>query len=222
MDSSSVKVKKAIVKQKQVLSIDNNWRNTEICHRSESVSHDDARGSLRHVSWDKEFTPYAWNLSIRFTVHINRAVQSKAQQVSKNTMYLSGLIPTGTLGVRVGSCLPPALPGFPGRLTSPFQSLLLQGCKLWNHTEWSPTWQSVKTTLVSSQSMVCTMAWQIVLQHIALACGRSAGFSVLRACALSLKATWRWLRWIQRGKYWWSPWFPHLLFGGRPCQNYWK
>ena len=55
-------------------------------------------------------------------------------------MYLSGLIPIGTVGVRVQSCLPPAfLPGFPGRLTSPFQGLLSWGYSLGNHTEWSPT-----------------------------------------------------------------------------------
>ena len=40
----------AIVIQKQVLSVDNNGRNTEICHRSGSVSHADTRGSLRRVS----------------------------------------------------------------------------------------------------------------------------------------------------------------------------
>ena len=41
---------------------------------------------------------------------------------------MSGLIPLGTLGVRVGSGLPLVfLPGFPGRLTSPFEGLLSQG-----------------------------------------------------------------------------------------------
>ena len=40
----------------------------------------------------------------------------------------------GTLGVRIESCLPPALlPGFPGRLTSPFQSLLSRGYNFQNH-----------------------------------------------------------------------------------------
>ena len=51
-----------------------------------------------------------------------------AEQASKDKMCVSGLISTGTLGVRVESCLPPAfLPGFPGRLTSPFQGLLSWG-----------------------------------------------------------------------------------------------
>ena len=137
MDSLSINVKKAIIIQKQVSSIDNNWRNTEICHRSGSVSHADARGSLRHTSWDKEFTSYALNLNIWF---ISPGLY-KAQQASKDAMYLSGLIPMGTLGVRVGSSLPPAfLPGFPQRLTSPFQGLLLQGYSLRNHTEWSATY----------------------------------------------------------------------------------
>ena len=121
--------------KKQVLSIDNNWRNTEICHRSGSVSHADTRGSLRCVSWDKKFTPYALNLNIQF---ISTGLY-KAEQTSKDTIYFSGLIPMGTLGVRVRSCLPLALPGFPGRLTRPFQGLLLGGHSLGNHTEWSPT-----------------------------------------------------------------------------------
>ena len=72
-------------------------------------------------------------LELKHPVYIDRAIQSKAEQASKDTMYLSGLIPTGTL---VGLCLPPALPGFPGRLTSPFQSLLSRDCSLQNHT-WS-------------------------------------------------------------------------------------
>ena len=84
MHSSSVNVKKAIVKQKQVLSIDNNWRNTEICHRSGSVSHADARGSLRRVSQDKEFTPYALNLNIRFkSPGLYETKQSKLQRIQR-------------------------------------------------------------------------------------------------------------------------------------------
>ena len=74
-------------------------------------------------------------------VYISRAIQNKAEQASKDTMYLSGLIPTGTL---VGLCLPPALPGFPGRLTSPFQSLLSWSYNLRNHKEWSPTETNTK------------------------------------------------------------------------------
>ena len=54
-------------------------------------------------------------------------------------MYISGLIPMGTLSVRIESCLPPAfLPGFPGKLTSSFQGLLSWGDSLGNHTEQSP------------------------------------------------------------------------------------
>ena len=79
---------KATVIQKQVLSVDNIWRNTEICR---TVSHADARGSLRRVSWDKEFTPYALNLNIRF---ISTGLY-KAKQASKDTMYVSGLISHG-------------------------------------------------------------------------------------------------------------------------------
>ena len=53
-----------IVIQKKVLSIDNDWRKTEICHRSVSCA--DARWSLKCVSGDKEFTSYALNLNIWF------------------------------------------------------------------------------------------------------------------------------------------------------------
>ena len=67
-------------------------------------------------------------------VYISRAIQNKAEQASKDTMYLSGLIPMGTLDVRVKSCLPPAfLLGFPGRRSSSFQGLLLWGYSLRNH-----------------------------------------------------------------------------------------
>ena len=73
---------KAVVIQKQILSIDNNWRNTEICHRSGYVSHADARGSLRRVSWDKEFTPYALNLNIQFiSPGVYKAKQSRLQRI---------------------------------------------------------------------------------------------------------------------------------------------
>ena len=83
----------------------------------------------------EELTPY---LELTHLVYINRAIRCKAEKASKDVMYLSGQIPTGTLGVRVESYLPPVLPVFPGRLTSPFQSLLLRGCNLQSHTEWSP------------------------------------------------------------------------------------
>ena len=73
---------KAIVIQKQILYVDNNWRNTEICHRSGSVRHADARWSLRRVSWDKEFTPYALNLNIWFiATGLYKAKQSKFQRI---------------------------------------------------------------------------------------------------------------------------------------------
>ena len=52
--------------RKQVLSIDNNWKNTEVCLRSGSVRCADTSWSLRRVSWDKEFIPYALNLNIQF------------------------------------------------------------------------------------------------------------------------------------------------------------
>ena len=42
--------------RKQILSTDNNWRNTEVCLRSGCVRHADARWLLRRASWDKEFT----------------------------------------------------------------------------------------------------------------------------------------------------------------------
>ena len=72
-------------------------------------------------------------------MYITRVIQNKAEQASKDTVYISGLILMGTLGIRVESCLPPALlPGFPGRLTSPLQGLLLWGYSLGNHTEHSP------------------------------------------------------------------------------------
>ena len=79
---TSINVKKAIVIQKQVLSIDNNWRNTKICHRSGSVSHTDARGSLRRISWDKEFILYALNLNIWFiSPEPYKTKQSKLQRI---------------------------------------------------------------------------------------------------------------------------------------------
>ena len=82
MHSSSINVRKAIVIQKQVLSIDNNWRNTEICHRSGSVSHADTRGFLRCISWDKELTPYSLNLNIHFiSTEPYKAKQSKLQRI---------------------------------------------------------------------------------------------------------------------------------------------
>ena len=154
MDSSSVKGKRAIVIQKQVLPIGNNWRNTEICHRSGSVSHADPRWSLRHVSWVKEFAPYALNLNIRF---ISTGC-CQAEQASKDKMYISGLIPTGTFGVRVGLCLSPVLPGLPGRLTSPFQGFLLWDYNLWNHTERSPTIQGTASTgpLRKARAILCS------------------------------------------------------------------
>ena len=75
MHSSSINVKKATVLQKQVLSIDNSWRNTETCHA-------DARGSLRSISWDKEFTPYALNLNIQFiSPGLYKTKQSKLQRI---------------------------------------------------------------------------------------------------------------------------------------------
>ena len=144
MHSSSVNVKKAIVIQKQVLSIDNNWRNTEICHRSGSVSHTDARGSLRHISWDKEFTPYALNLNIWFiSPGLYKTKQSKLQRIQ--CIYQAWF--PWEPWMLVESCLPPAfLPGFPGKLTSPFQGLCSWGYSLQNHTEQSPTpWYEEKS-----------------------------------------------------------------------------
>ena len=124
MDSSSVKGKRAIVIQKQVLPIGNNWRNTEICHRSGSVSHTDARGSLRRISWGKEFTPYALNLNIRFiSPGLYKTKQSKLLHCVQNLQaYRVSFRPDshGTLSVRAESCLPPAfLPGFQGDLLVP-------------------------------------------------------------------------------------------------------
>ena len=146
MYSSSINVKKSIVIQKQVLSIDNNWRNTEFCHRSGSVSHADTRGFLKHVSWDKEFTPYALNLNVQFiSTEPHKAKENKLQRIQ---CIYQAWFPRGTLGVRVGSCLPPAfLPGFPGRLSSHFQNLLSQVFNLWNHSEWSPTYTIMRNII---------------------------------------------------------------------------
>ena len=84
-------------------------------------------------------------LELKHLVYITRTIQNKAEQASKDTMYLSVLIPTGTLGVRLESCLPPAFsPAFPGRLTRPFQGLLSRGYSLQKHTECSPTAHSSK------------------------------------------------------------------------------
>ena len=150
MHSSSINVKKAIVIQKQVLSIDRNWRNTEICHRTGSVSHADTRGSLRRISWDKEFTPYVLNLNIQFiSPGLHKTKQSKLQRIqcTCQAWFPREPLVLESLGVRVESCLPPAfLPGFPGRLTSPFQSLLSWGCNLWNHTEQSPNRQWLQSS----------------------------------------------------------------------------
>ena len=125
---------------------------------------------------------YSLCLELKHPVYINRAIQSKAEQASKDTMYLSGLSPMGTLGVRAGSCLPPALPGFPGTLTSPFQSLLSQGCSnLWNHTEWSPTWHCIVLPIIISRAfMVSTLMFKSFIHfEFILAYGVSWWFSFI-------------------------------------------
>ena len=94
--------------RKQILFIDNNWRNTEICLRSRSVRHTDARRSLRHGSWDKEFTPYALNLNI-YLYQQGYTKQSKLQRIQ---CILQAWFPMGTLNARIRSCLPPAFPVF--------------------------------------------------------------------------------------------------------------
>ena len=66
------------------------------------------------------------------------AIESKASFKGYN-VFIRPDFPQGSLGVGVRSCLPPAFPGFPGRLTGLFQGLLSRGCNLRNHTEWSPT-----------------------------------------------------------------------------------
>ena len=89
------------------------------CLNHTSYSPADTRWSLRCISWDKEFIPYALNLNI---IQFILTGLYKTEQAAKDTMYISGLIPMGALGVKVESCLPTVfLPGFPGRLTSPFQ-----------------------------------------------------------------------------------------------------
>ena len=60
--------------------LDNNWRNTELCHRSGSVRHADARWSLWRVSWDKEFTSYALNIQFISTGPY-KANQSKLRRI---------------------------------------------------------------------------------------------------------------------------------------------
>ena len=79
--------------RKQILPIDNNWRNAEIFLRSGSVRHADARWLLRCTSWDEEFIPYALSLNIWFMA----TGLYKAKQASKDTMYSSGLISHGNL-----------------------------------------------------------------------------------------------------------------------------
>ena len=101
------------------ITIDNNWRNTEICFRYVSVRHADARWSIRRVSWDKEFTPYALNLHIWFL-----SKQSKLQRIQ---CILQAWFPTGTLSASIGSCLPPAFLVFQSSLIGLFQGLACAG-----------------------------------------------------------------------------------------------
>ena len=96
-------------------------------------------------------------------VYITRAIQNKAEQTSKDTMYLSGLIPMGTFNVRVRSCLPPALPGFPEKLTSPFQSL---GCNLQSHSQSGPQHKTIKILEEDIGSKVSDIACSNILSDI--------------------------------------------------------
>ena len=105
--------------RKHTLSIDSNWRNTEICLRSGSVRHADARWLLRHVSWDKEFTPYALNLNI-YLYQQGYTKQSKLQRIQ---CILQAWFPMGPLGASIRLCLPPAFQVFQSSLTGLFQGL---------------------------------------------------------------------------------------------------
>ena len=68
---------------------------------------------------------------------LHKTKHSKLQRIQ---CIYQAWFPQEPLVLRVRSCLPPAfLPGFPGRLTSPIQGLLLRGYSLWNHTQQSPT-----------------------------------------------------------------------------------
>ena len=162
MHSSSINVKKHIVIQKQVLSVDNNWRNTEICYRSESVSHADARWSLRHISWDKEFTPYALNLNIRFiSTEPYKAKQSKLQRIQ---CIYQAWFPWEPLVLESGHVCYLCYLIFQGDLLAPFRDWSL-GAAISETTEWSPTiWgqQEQNSRKITAWSIAMTTEWSLI------------------------------------------------------------
>ena len=88
---------------------------------------------------------------------------SRPASTDKNVHFRPGS--HRTLSVRLESCLPPALwPGLPGRLTSPFQSLLLWGYNLGNHTEQSLT--SPPFLFVKANTVVSPMKPATCSSHI--------------------------------------------------------
>ena len=120
--SSSINVQQGYSHKKLTLSIDNNWRNTEIFSGWglwDMLTPDGCKGVDHEVG---SFTHSALNSDIWVTLTGLIAEWSQFQK-TKNVHFRPDS--HGTLHVRTESCLPPVLwPGFPGRLTSPFQSLL--------------------------------------------------------------------------------------------------
>ena len=117
-------------KKKVTLSIDDNWRNTEIVSGQglqDMLMPDGCKGL-----GSKEFTPYFMKqggFELKHLVYTNNAItkQSKPQRIQ---CILQAWFPTGTMGASIGSCLPPAFLAVPSSLTGLFQGLIVWGYSL--------------------------------------------------------------------------------------------
>ena len=106
--------------RKQTLSIDTNWRNTEICLRPGCVRHPEARWLLSpFMRWGVD-SFCVWT-SISDSWPQGYPKQSKPQGIQ---CVLQAPSPSGTLSAGTGSCLPPALLAFGRDLQASFQALL--------------------------------------------------------------------------------------------------
>ena len=121
--------------RKQILCIDNNWLNVEICLRSGSVRYADSRGSVIKVQF------------MRLGVHslmlwaqtsgLYEQGYTKQSKLQRIQCILQAWFLTRTLGVSIWWCLPPAFPAFWLRLTG--KALLMQDYSFPYHSKWSPT-----------------------------------------------------------------------------------
>ena len=130
--SLSINVQQGYSPKKLTLSIHNNWRDTEIFSGwgPRDLQTPDGREGVYHEVGS--FTPHALNSSIWVTPTGLTIGQSRPMpSCTKDKDVHFRLDSHGALRVRIESFLSPALwPGFPGRLTSPFQSLLLRSYNL--------------------------------------------------------------------------------------------